>query len=109
MARIANPRLQKTLVGNVSLGKLHWGPQHSCLLGVELAGWLDRANLTDGHGFGTPRHAVHLTGGRPFPPTRPQKKFFIGLTLALLPPDPSYYPLGWASSPSLTDFCERPP
>ena len=47
MARIAKPRLQKTLVGNGSLRKLHWGPQHSCLLGAALAGWLDGAYLTD--------------------------------------------------------------
>src|SRR5260221_8934904 len=88
MARIAKPRLQKTLVGNGSLRKLHWGPQHSCLLGVELAGWLDRANLTDGHGFGTPRHAVHLTGGGPCPPAGTPKKFFCSATPFCLPPAP---------------------
>src|SRR5260221_13124160 len=100
MARIANPRLQKTLVGNVSLGKLHWGPQHSCLLGVELAGWLDRADLTDGHGFGTPRHAVHLTGGRTFRHTQPPKNFFLWFTLAFLPLDCSKYSLYVGSLPS---------
>src|SRR5260221_2811262 len=96
MARIAKPRLQKTLVGNGSLRKLHWGPQHSCLLGVELAGWLDRADLTDGHGFGTPRHAVHLTGGPTSPPRKPPKKFFCGLTLACLPSPPTDTPLACA-------------
>src|SRR5260370_7235874 len=82
MARIAKPRLQKTLVGNGSLRKLHWSPQHSCLLGAALAGWLDRAYLTDDHGFGTSLHAVHLTGGCYLPPRRPPKTFFFGSPIA---------------------------
>jgi hypothetical protein len=64
LARTEKPRLQKTLVGNGSFRKLHWGPQHSGLLGAARPGWLDRAYLIDGHGFGTSLHAVHLTGGR---------------------------------------------
>src|SRR5208282_3005725 len=63
-ARIAKSRLQKTLVGNGSLRKLHWSPQHRCLLGAQLTGRLNRDYLADGHGFGTALHAVHLTGGR---------------------------------------------
>src|SRR5271166_5316694 len=64
MARIAKPRLQKTLVGNGDLWKLHWSSQHSYLLGAEQAGRLNRDYLTDGHGFGTSLHAVHLNRGR---------------------------------------------
>jgi hypothetical protein len=54
-------RLQKALVGNGNLWKSHWEPQHRGLLNAELAGCLERADLTDGHSFGT-RHAVHRPG-----------------------------------------------
>src|SRR6266446_1831015 len=57
-------------------GSCIWGPQHRCLLGAALVGWLDRAYLTDDHGFGTSLHAVHLNrpGMRPslrYSPGRP--------------------------------------
>src|SRR5260370_29404961 len=97
MARIAKPGLQKTLVGNGSLRKLHWGPQNSCLLGAALAGWLDRAYLTDDHGFGTSLHAFHLTGGRYRRYGRPQKDFISGSTLACLHRDRSGYSVDVAS------------
>src|SRR5260221_1166612 len=109
MACIAYPRLQNPLVGNGSLRKFHWGPQHCCLLGVELAGWLDRADLTDGHGFGTPRHAVHLTGGRTCRHARPQKDLVSGSTLACVQRDRSNYPVDGASTQSVPDSGERLP
>src|SRR5271157_5637354 len=87
MARIAKPRLQKTLVGNGDLWKLHWSSQHSYLLGAEQAGRLNRDYLTDGHGFGTSLHAVHLTRGRSCRHDRPQKDFISGSTLACVPCD----------------------
>src|SRR5271165_1332877 len=98
LARIAKPRLQKTLVGNGSLRKLHRSPQHSCLLGAELAGRLDRDYLTDGHGFGTALHFVHLTGGRHRRHGRPQKDFISGSTLACRHRDRSGYSVDGAST-----------
>src|SRR5271165_3867818 len=82
LARIAKPRLQKTLVGNGNLRKLHRGPQHSCLLGAEQAGSLDRDYLTDGHSLRTSLHPVHLTCGRHCRHGGPQKDFINRSNLA---------------------------
>jgi hypothetical protein len=55
------------------------------LLDAELAGCLDRADLTDGHGFGTSHHAVHLTGGRACRHARPQKDFVSSFNSGMPP------------------------
>src|SRR5271165_195204 len=109
LARIAKPRLQKTLVGNGNLRKLHRGPQHSCLLGAALVGWLDRAYLTDDHGFGTSLHAVHLTGGRHRRYGRSQKDFISGSTLACLHRDRAGDSMDGASAQPLPHSGKRVP
>src|SRR5271165_5340762 len=84
LARIAKPRLQKTLVGNGNLRKLHWGPQHGCLLGDAQAGCLDLAYRVDDHGFGTSLHPVHLARGRRCRHGRSKKDFINSSNLACL-------------------------